>query len=244
MDMVFVGLIFEVIVLIGASTLITLVLLKYIKMKNRLTLCLLLIFIFFVLTLVFSVLSKIIVLTTDYDYVYNQPSGYPQSPYSWLILRIVDFRISMCCAAIAVLFSYILKINLYEEEVSRNYKIFIVVFAGFTVFFSFFVYQRGNTLLDALNFLFILLFMVIVYIPFMLKCLKSYKTAPIAQLRKRFLSLALMSLSFLLIVIMFLIDRITILLGMSSGFTVFYFMGWLLALFGITCAYFGFIKPD
>ncbi len=244
MDMVLVGLYFEMIVLLLASILIALVLLKYLKMKNRLTLCLLLIFIFYVLTLVFSVLSKIIVLTSDYDYVYNQPSGYPQSPYSWLILRIVDFRISICCAEIAVFFSYILKINLYEEKISNSKKIFIAAFAGFTILFSFFVYQRGNTLLDALNFLFILLFMVIVYIPFMFKCLKSYKTAPIAQLRGRFLSLALMSLSFLLIVIMFLVDRITILLAMSSGFTVFYFMGWLFALFGISCAYFGFIKPD
>ena len=244
MDMVLVGMYFELIVLLVASILIALVLLKYITMKNRLTLCLLLIFIFYVLTLVFSIFSKIIVLTTDYDYVYNQPSGYPQSPYSWLILRIVDFRISLCFAAIGVLFSYILKVFLYEEKVSSIQKIFIAAFAGFTVLFSFFAYQRGNTLLDALNFLFMMLFMVIVFIPFMLKCLKSYKTAPIAQLRGRFLSLALMSLSFLLIVIMFLIDRITILLGMSSGFTVFYFMKWLLALFGIACAYFGFIKPD
>ena len=234
--------VFEIFLVFFGSIFLILVILKYFQMKNRLTLYILLIFLFYILTIFFSMISKVIVLTTEYDYVYNQPSGYPESPYSWIILRIVDFRISLALAVIGVYFSYKLKINIFKEEISRNQKIFITVFAGFSFFFSIFVYQRGNTLLDALNFLFILLFMSIVYFPFMLKCLHEYRTAAVHQLRGRFLSLALMSLNFMLVTFCFLIDRVLVLMGWSH-FTIFYFLGWSSALFGIACAYIGYVKP-
>ena len=244
MNMIFIGMVFELICLCAGSIILILAFLKYIHSKNRLTFILFLIFLSFMTGLFFSWLSKVIVLTTEYDYVYNQPSGYPKSPNSWIILRIVNFRISIVFVSIAILFSYILKISIFEIDISKNQKILVYGFTLFTCIFSFFIYQRGNTLLDSLNFLFILLFVVIVYFPFLLKCISSYRTVSNPNLKKRFLSLSLMNFSFLLILFMFLIDRLTILMQISDGFTIFYFLGWILTLFGMLCAYFGYLKTD
>lgn len=56
------------------------------------------------------------------------------------------------------------------------------------------------------------------------------------------ISLAIMSISFMLIFLNFAIDRILILLN-TPGFTLFYYLAWISAIIGIFGAYYGYIRP-
>jgi hypothetical protein len=84
--------------------------------------------------------------------------------------------------------------------------------------------------------------MLIIYLSFASRSFQSYRATREAYYKKAFLSLAVMSICFILVFIMFLIDRLLILLG-SPGFTVFYFLAWSFAVLGILGAYLGYIKP-
>ena len=95
---------------------------------------------------------------------------------------------------------------------------------------------------DLIAFIVVAVYMILVYIPFMKHCIKAYKSVDNDVFKKAFLSLTIMSLSFTLILICQLIDRIYI-IGGSDGYTIFYFMGWSFALIGMIGAYFGYIKP-
>ena len=75
----------------------------------------------------------------------------------------------------------------------------------------------------------------------MLSSFNHYRSVKDPEYKKAFLSLALMSLSFILVLVMFLIDRILILFG-DPGFTIFYFMAWIFVLIGFLEAYLGYIK--
>ncbi len=79
-----------------------------------------------------------------------------------------------------------------------------------------------------------------VYAPFLKRALQAYRGLP--EFSQAFLSLAIMSISFMLIFLNFAIDRVLIFLG-SPGFTVFYFLAWSFVIVGIFGAYFGYIRP-
>ncbi|MFX1444748.1 MAG: hypothetical protein ACFFHV_15155 [Promethearchaeota archaeon] len=216
---------------------------KYLIKRHQLTLYLFIIFACFVIAVIFSWISKIIVLTTDIDYVYNQSNvRFPNTPLYWLLFRIVDFRISILFVAIAVIYSYLLKVGIFEKDPSKNQKVIVFVFGGYVIFFTVFIYERGNTLLDAINFLNILIFMAAIYISFIIRLLKAYRTVNDPTFKRAFLSLAIMSLSFILTFIFVLIDRITIIMG-SQGFTIFYFLAWSFVIVGFLGAYLGYIRP-
>jgi uncharacterized membrane protein len=74
----------------------------------------------------------------------------------------------------------------------------------------------------------------------MKKSIQAYKNTSMRNYRNAFLSLTIMSLSFILVLFCFLIDRIYILMG-DFGFTLFYFMGWIFVIIGILGAYFGYL---
>ena len=242
--MVLVGAIFEICILFVGIFLLLLILKRYFEKKNKLTLYLFTIFLNLIIATFFSMLSKVIVLTTNIDYVYNQPNiEYPNTPYYWIVLRIVDFRITIIFVIIGSFLSYLLEKNIFEEKVKKYYGFFVYLFSIYSIFFAIFVYVRGNTLLDAINFLNAVIIMSVVYIPFMINCYRLYSAINDVAMKKGFISLSLMSLSFLLILFFILLDRITILLEMSNGFTVFYFMAWSFVIVGFLCAYMGYIKP-
>lgn len=243
MDPVFIGMIFEMIITIIGAIISWLILRKYLIRRNQLTLYLFIIFINFVMAVIFAWISKIIVLTTEIDYEYNQPNvKFPNTPLNWLLFRIVDFRISILFVAIAVIYSYLLKIGVFEKTYSKNQRILVFIFGGYVIFFTVFVYERGNTLLDAINFLNILIFMAAIYISFIIRLMEAYKTVSDPTFKRAFLSLAIMSLSFILTFIFVLIDRITIIMG-SQGFTIFYFLAWSFVIVGFLGAYLGYIRP-
>ncbi|HEY0090165.1 MAG TPA: hypothetical protein VGB37_15060 [Candidatus Lokiarchaeia archaeon] len=234
---------YELFIMVIMLILVLLTFIKYLQFRNRLTLYLFLIFFNLLLAIFFSWFSKIIVLTTDIDYLYNEPTReYPSTPLYLIYLRIVDFRIALAVVAISSIFSYVFKINVFEEEKKLMWKLIFYGYAGFCVFFSIVIYERGNTLLDAINFLFIFLLISMVYLPFMKKSLLSYRSSEDVFIKRKLLSLALMAFNFTCVFLCFLIDRIWVLLG-AFHFTIFYFLAWLFTIGGIVCAYFGYIKP-
>ena len=193
------------------------------------------IFVNWLIAIVFSWLSKVIVLTTDFDYIYNQPND--NTIEYWFLLRIVDFRISLTFVTIGIIFSYVLKVGIFEKGYNQVHKIMVFTFGAYTLIFSIFMYERGNTLLDAINFLNVLILLIAIYVPFMIRSYISFRF----QSSKRFLSLAIMSLSLILHMFSLLIDRLLILFG-YPGFSIFYFMAWIWLIVGMTGAYFGYIR--
>jgi len=237
------GAIIETFIIFFFAVLVLLAFYKYLQLKNRLTLLLCLFLLSIFLAVFFSWLSKILVIFTDVDYLYNEPTkSYPHTPVYLIHLRIVDFRIALAFIALGAVFSYIFKENVFEEEHKTISKVLFYSFANFTIFFSIFIYERGDTLLDALNFLFVFTIITIVYLPFMIKSIKSYRSSDNPFIKKKLLSLSLMSLTLMTVMFLFLIDRILVLLG-AYHFTVFYFIAWIFVMIGIICAYIGYIMP-
>jgi hypothetical protein len=241
-ELVFIGMTFESFIIIIAIILLILILKKYYEKRHQLTLYLFLIFLFYVIAIVFSWLSKILVLYSGIEYVYNQAASDPGTFLSWTLLRIADFRISFVFLSIAIFLSYILKVNVFEKGYNNIFRIIVIIYTFITGGYSLVIYQRGNTLLDAIAFLLIFLFMAIIYIPFFIRSYESYKSSDEKVVKNAFFSLALMSIFFIIVPLNFLIDRIMILLG-GPGFSVFYFLAWTFVILGVVGAYFGYIKP-
>ncbi|TFG22862.1 MAG: hypothetical protein EU532_14030 [Promethearchaeota archaeon] len=194
------------------------------------------------MAIIFSWLSKVLVLYSSLEYLGTATSQDPKTPLSWILFRIVDFRISFMFVTLGTIFSYLLMINVFDKEFNKTQQMIIYIYGIFTAFYSLIIYQRGLVILDVLAFLFLLILISIIYIPFMISSFTHYKSVSDPDYKKAFLSLALMSLSFILVLLMFLIDRILILFG-DPGFTMFYFMAWIFVLLGFLEAYLGYIKP-
>jgi hypothetical protein len=196
----------------------------------------------YTLAIVFSWLSKILVLYSGIDYIYNNLLPDPQTLESWILYRITDFRISFVFVTIAIFLSYILKVNVFEKGYNKILRIIVFIYAIFTLIYNIFIYQRGNTLFDVFAFFFIFIFMAAIYIPFFIRAFQSYKSTENQTFKIAFLSLALMCVFFVLILLNFFVDRLLILLG-GPGFSVFYFMAWIFGILGMLGAYFGYIRP-
>jgi MFS family permease len=242
-NLVFIGMSFESFIIIIASILLALILRKYYeKEKHKLTLYLFLIFLFYVIAIFFSWLSKILVLYSNINYVYNSNLPDPGTVLSWILLRITDFRLSFVFLAIAIFISYILKVNIFEKDYKKTHRIIVIIYSIVTVLYSLLIYQRGNTLLDVIAFLLIFVFMAMIYFPFFFSSVNSYRSSQEKIFKNAFLSLALMAIFFILVPFYFLIDRLLILFG-GPGFSVFYFLAWIFVLLGIIAAYYGYIRP-
>jgi hypothetical protein len=215
---------------------------KYYKKKHQLTLYLFLVFLSYIIAIVFSWLSKVFILYSGIDYVYNSILPDPVTPLSWILLRIIDFRISFVFLSIGIYLSYIFKVKVFGKGFNKVLRIIITLYAIFTGGFALFVYQRGNTLYDVFAFLLIFVFMAVIYIPFFMESFKSYKDTDKRVFKTAFLSLAIMAIFFILVPLSFLIDRVLILAG-GPGFSLFYFLAWIFVIFAIIGAYFGYIRP-
>ncbi len=244
-DLQFIGMIFETFILAGAIILLMLIMKKYLVKKHRLTFYLFIIFLNFIICILFSWITKILGVFSDVlgtNYINDDTIPAPNTLEAWFILRITHFRISFIFLAIGIYFTYILKVKLFEKGFNSRNRTLITIYLIFTITFSLFVYIKDNDLLDAINFIFILIFIVIVYFPLTYETFKSSRSTEVPSYKKGFLSLSIMGVCFVLLFINFLIDRIFIVLG-SPGYTFFYFSGWVFVLLGIISAYLGYIKP-
>ena len=241
----FIGMIFETFILLSALILLGLIVKKYLIKKHKLTLYLLIIFINLTLCITFSWIAKILGVYSDIlglGYVDNDAIPDPNTLSSWFVLRITQFRITFTFLAIGIYFSYILKVNLFEKGYNKRNLVLISIYLVFTIIFSLFIYIKGNDIIDAINFVFILLFIVMIYFPLTYETFKSYRSTDVPAYRTGFLSISIMGIFFILLFINFLIDRIFIVFG-SPGYTFFYFAGWIFVILGIISAYLGYIRP-
>ena len=186
----------------------------------------------------------VITIGLEYSHVPDFEEVDELNPIYWILLRILDFRVSFIFLCLAIYFSYVLSVNVYDESYNQKHRIFIIVYTIFTGTFSLLMYQRANLILDSLAFFFVFLLMFLVYLPFYSKSYKAYKSVDDPVFKKGFLSLALMSISFILILLFFLIDRILVMFpGLEYGFSIFYFLAWISGACALTGAYFGYIRP-
>jgi len=237
-----IGLFYELFVIIIALILVILVVRKYQEKKHKLTLYLLIIFILYLLAIVFSWFSKVfVVLRLD-----EQVGEY--TLLGIFYYRIVSFRLSEFFVCVAIFYSYILKVNIFQEEYNKIQKILLVVFGTITSLYVLIIYEPGDTslgiLLDAIAFLLVFIFMTSVYIPFMYRAIEAYRGVQEKEYKNAFLSLAVMAISFSLIFLNFLIDRLLMLILDIPGFTPFYFAAWAFGIIGILGAYAGYIRPS
>jgi hypothetical protein len=173
-----------------------------------------------------------------FDYILDiNPAPDPLTPLSWIILRISDFRMSFLFISIATIISYFFKIKIFGKKPRIPA---ILIYGILTIVYSLFIYQQGQISLDVIAFLLVFILMGIVYISFMRSAIQSYRNSNMDNYKKAFAWLAIMSLSFVLILFNFLIDRIFIFMG-SFGFTLFYYLGWIFVIIGDLGAYFGYI---
>lgn len=194
-------------------------------------------------SLFFSWSAKVLRVYSNIDYIIYTDIIDPNTPISWILLRISYYRITYTFITAAIFLSYLLKAEIFEN---KNSKVNLFIILGFTIFnliFSILVFKKGNMLFDVLIFLFVFIFMNIVYIPFLKNALKAYKATYHPGFRKSFLFLSLMSVSYILVLLCLLLDRIYIFFR-HYGFTIFYFFTWIFVIIGIFSTYFGYLKLD
>jgi len=242
-DYYFIGVIYEGIILLIALSLVTISLINHIKVRNKLSLLLFLIVLSYSCSIFFSWVSKILNAFSNIDYLIYNDVADPNTPISWILLRITDFRISYAFLIATIYLSKLFKGKIFEEEINKINKFIFIGFAIFNLIFSLFIFQKGNVLFDVLTFFFVFLFMTMVYIPFLLRALKAFKSTDHPGFRKSFLYLSIMSLSYISVLLCLLIDRIFILFG-HFGFTIFYFLSWAFVIIGILSSYFGYLRLD
>jgi len=242
-DYYFIGVIYEGIILLIALSLVTISLINHIKVRNILSLLLFLIVLSYSCSIFFSWVSKILNAFSNIDYLIYNDVADPNTPISWILLRITDFRISYAFLIATIFLSKLFKGKIFEEEFNKINKFIFIGFAIFNLFFSLFIFQKGNVLFDVLTFFFVFIFMTMVYIPFLLRTIKAFKATDHPGFRKSFLYLSIMSLSYISVLLCLLIDRIFILFG-HFGFTIFYFLSWAFVIIGILSTYFGYLRLD
>ena len=237
----FIGIIYEGIIIIIALPILIRSLINYLKLRNKLSLLLFLILLNFSISIFFSWFAKIISYFWRIDYIEYANIPDPKTPISWILLRICYFRFSYIFITIAIYLSYIFRIKIFEIEYHQIQKVLVEIFTFFNLFFALFFFDKKNKFYDVLLFLIVFTFMSIVFIPFMRQSIKAYISSQNSQFRKAFLSLTIMSISYISVLLCLLIDRIYIFLG-YFGFTVFYFMSWIFVLIGIFGNYFGYLR--
>jgi len=242
-DYYLVGTIYEGIIIIIFIPLVGLCLNNHIKVRNKLSLLLLLILLSYAASIFFSWVSKVLNAFSGIGYIIDNNVPDPITPQSWILLRIADFRITYVFIIVAIFFSYSFKEKIFEKEKKQINKYITLGFTIFNLIFALFIFQKGNLLFDVLTFFFVFVFMSMVYFPFLSKAIKAYKSTDHPGFRKSFLSLSIMSLSYISVLLCFLIDRIYIFLG-HFGFTIFYFLSWVLVIIGIVSTYYGYLKLD
>jgi hypothetical protein len=237
----FIGIIYEGIIIIIATPILIKSLINYLKVRNSFALILFLILLNFSISIFFSWFAKIISFYWRINYIEDANVPDPKTPISWILLRISHFRFSYIFITIAIYLSDIFRMKIFEIEHNHFHIVIVRIFTIFNIFFAIIFFDKNNNLYDMLVFLFVFIFMNIVFIPFMKQSIKSYESTEISQFKKAFLSLVIMSISYIAVLLCLLIDRIYIFFG-HFGFTIFYFLSWIFVIFGILGNYFGYLR--
>ena len=242
-DLVFTGMIFETGIIVVAFIVLVLIFLKYLEKRQKLTFYLFLIFLFMVVSIIFSWLSKVLRLYSGLDYIIDDDVVDPGTMTSWFLLRITQFRLTFVFLMIAIYLSYVLKVNLFEKGYNKTHKIIVIFYGIIGSLYLLIIYFKGELIFDLIAFIIVSVYMFVIYFPFMKSCYTAARNVEDRVYKNAFLSLVVMALCFILILICQLIDRILIISLEILGYTPFYFAGWIFAIIGLIGAYLGYIRP-
>ena len=236
----FVGIYFEAIVLIAFVILLIDLYRNYHATKMRLTLDLYFGFLCYGIGAFFSWLGKI--------YLWQHSEFALEGPY-WLQL-IYKMKLSVIFVILGnyFLFNYFATIHSKYTKMQPWKKMRIIIKTieisiVLTAHIPAFLYKSNELALysDAICF-FIMVLDMIFLIPYSIKTFKKVRTR---DFDKKYVNVSLMALLGFNMVIMFLFDRITMLLEIPGpfgelGYSPFYFAGWISAIIGIIFAIYGF----
>lgn len=237
----FVGLLYESGILFLFLILLILIFVHYSKKKTVNTFLLLASFTCMFFAIIFSWLSKFILIQLDI-------TGFtvldPNIPGFWFYSVVLQFRVSFVLLVLAADITYILRVKIFDDMYNQVERLILIILSIATVLFTLIAVEQGNILLDVLSFLFVLIIMCYVYIPFVVASLKMYRLMKEPHYKSASLSLAGLGLSFILVLLCFLADRLMMMLTESSGYTVFYFAAWGFVIVGTFAAYMGYIRTS
>ncbi len=172
--------------------------------------------------------------------------------YNYFLQLVYTFKLSITNAVMGMYFLKVFFDTLYSEDASRpegNYKVIglkiievaIILICQIPVV----IYKTPivGFLSDTIAFLILFLDMMFL-IP---RALESFRNAKSQSFGRKYMYIGLMAMLIFSFSILFLLDRITMLLGITFtfgelGYSVFYFAGWASSLFALIAAVYGFIK--
>lgn len=239
----FVGIFYEGVIIIGMVIVLIDLFRIYRVSKLSLTRDLLFAFVFITIGIIFSWIAKLWLWhheITDFS-------------YNYFLQLIYTFKLSIANAVIGMYFLKMFFNTLYSEEESRptgNYKLIFLKVVELTIIFIcqipvvLFKSPSIAFLSDTIAFLILLLDMLFL-IPY---AIKSFRMGKEDQMfGRKFFYIGLMAFLTFNMTIMFILDRITMLLGIRGtfnelGYSVFYFVAWTSVLFAVISAVYGFIK--
>jgi len=206
--------------------------------KLRLTMDIILGFFLYLIALFFSWISKI--------YLWQHMESALEGPY-WLQL-IYKFKLTSACAVVANFFILRFFMTIFNKSFKKNKQIFVIVIKAIEILIILTIHipaylARSSEIAyttDAIAFLIVCLDMLFC-IPF---GIKSFRSVNKEAFGKKYFHFGLMAFCLVSMIVMFIIDRITMIMGMMGpfgepGYTPFYFVGWGSAIAGTLFAIFG-----
>lgn len=162
----------------------------------------------------------------------------------FLVRFISDFRVSLIFVTIAIYFSFIFKIKVFNDEPKPIHLWIIRGWGILIIAFCFIFWEAVQPWENPIAFLLTLIYMIVVYSMFLHKARQVVHKTQDLRAKSAFKSLELMSIEFMGIFIFLLVDQI---LGNIDntvfGYTIFYFLAWAMAIGAVFSAYFGYINP-
>ncbi len=237
----YVGLLYESGIIFLFLILLILIIVHYSKKKTVNTLILLGSFTFMFVAIIFSWLSKFYLIKNG---ILGFDELAPNIANFWFLSVMLQFRISFVLLVIAADFTYMLKVKVFDDIPKKVERLILIILSIATILFALIAVEQGNVLLDVLSFLSVLVIMIYVYIPFIIASLKMYRILEETQYKRATLSLSVMSLSFVMVFVSFLADRLIMLIFDSDGYTFFYFAAWAFSIIAAFAAYLGYIRTS
>ncbi|WP_371805084.1 hypothetical protein [Candidatus Lokiarchaeum ossiferum] len=237
----FIGLIYETFIILLFGVLLILIGWRFKRRKTEYTRNMFIIFLSFTVAIIFSWLSKLILLIMEvpsFDFVD------PTTPGFFIIARILQFRVSFILMVVGAYFIYMMKVKIFEEKANPIEKWIVRILSLITFAYSIIFVEQSNVLLDVIAFLFAFLTLMVVFIPFTIASFNMRKSIKGKVYKNAAFSLGIMGICFILILFNFLLDRLWMMIFNDDGYTFFYFAAWAMGILGAITAYIGYIRPE
>ncbi len=229
---------FELGVLIVSSILLGLILRRHFQKRNELTKLLFLIFLNMTIAIFFMMLAKIYYLFFNAEFLVETDPGF------WFISRVLYFRFGFLFIATSTLCAHVFHVKVFEEKPAKWINYFNYIFGIFIMFWAMVVFLFKDLLLNLALFVFLMLYLLLVFAPFAKQSFRAGRSTLLeAPFRKAFMYLGLMGVCFIWVLGFNMLDQLAHFIDNNITYSPFYFLGWIVHIVGMLCAYFGFLNP-